>query len=472
MSSDIAAVILAAGKGTRMRSELPKVLHCILGRPLIHFPVRLAIELRAARTVVVVGHGRAAVEQAVSEILPDARFAVQEVQRGTADAVSVAAEATLGSRDVLILSGDVPGLQVATVQAMVSARTQANSPLAVLGFEPGDATGYGRMELDDRGRLMGIVEHRDASPEQREIRVCNAGIYLVDRDFLFGALSRVTDSNSQGELYLTDIASMAAEAGQAAAVVITSPEEVEGVNDRAQLAAISARIQAARNAELMRSGVTMLAPERTWVELDATVAPDAVLHPDVMLRGSTQVGSGATIGQGCHLTDSSVAAHATLLPYCVLSEAVVGEGAAVGPFAHLRPGTELSENTKVGNFVETKKAKLGPGSKASHLTYLGDCTLGAEVNVGAGTITCNYDGVSKHQTRVGDRVFIGSNTAIVAPVTIGEEAVIGAGTTVTKNVPAGALALSRAPQTDVEGWASRRGPHARKKAQKKRQKED
>lgn len=467
MTSDIAAIILAAGKGTRMRSELPKVLHRILGRPLVHFPVLLARELGASRTVVVVGHGREAVEESVRSVAPDARFATQTVQRGTGHAVSVAAEATLGMKDVIILSGDVPGLSADTVRAMADARAEAGSPVAVLGFEPPDATGYGRMVTDADGRLLQIVEHRDASAEQRRIGLCNGGIYLADRDFLFDALARVTDDNAQGELYLTDIAAIAAADGAPAAVVVASPEEVEGVNDRAQLATIAARIRTARNDALMRSGVTMLAPERSWIELDVEIEPDAVLHPDVMIRGRSRVMAGATIGQGSVMTDSTVRSGATLLPYCVLTEAEVGERANVGPFAHLRPGTRLMERTKVGNFVETKKALLGPGSKASHLTYLGDCELGRDVNIGAGTITCNYDGVGKHRTVIGDRVFVGSNTEIVAPVTIGEEAVIGAGTTVTRDVAAGALALSRAAQTEVPGWALRRGPVARKRAKTK-----
>jgi bifunctional UDP-N-acetylglucosamine pyrophosphorylase/glucosamine-1-phosphate N-acetyltransferase len=450
-----------------MRSNQPKVLHPLLGRPLVHFPVVLAQSLGIPRIVVVVGHGREAVEASVRTIASDAHFAVQAQQRGTADAVLSAEEATRGYQDVLILSGDVPGLRSDTIQAMAAARTQAQSPLALLTFVAEDPTGYGRAITNEAGRLLQIVEHRDANREQRAVQRVNAGIYLVDRAFLFDALSQVGTANAQNEFYLTDIAQIAADRGTPGVILDTPAAEVEGINNRQQLAALTQRHRRDRNETLMLEGVTMLDPDRTWVEHGVTLASDVTLHADVTLRGATSVGTEAVIQQGAVIEDSVIGAHALIKPYCVLSEATVGEHAAVGPFAHLRPGTTLHEHTKVGNFVETKKATLGPGSKASHLTYLGDCELGQDVNIGAGTITCNYDGVDKHRTVIEDRVFVGSNTEIVAPARIGAESVIGAGTTVTGDVPPGALAISRSPQKNVKGWALRAGPVQRKKMKKK-----
>ena len=460
MLNRTAAVIMAAGQGTRMKSSLPKVLHKVLGRPLVLFPVSLARTAGVDRVVVVVGHAREAVEAVVRTGDPEARFAVQVQQRGTADAVKAAQDAVGDADEVLILSGDVPALRLETLKRLEAARDGV--PLALLAFETDDATGYGRVACQG-DRVQRIVEHKDCTPEPRELSLCNAGIYLVNRAFLFDVLSRVNDDNAQGELYLTDIAHLAAEAGQAGRVVTVSEQEVLGVNDRSQLAEIGARIRHERNLALMKSGVTMHDPQRTWVEMDVEVAPDVELHADVTLRGRTTIGRGTEIRQGAVLEDATVGEDVLVKPYCVVSESRLDNGVAVGPFAHLRPGTVLSENAKVGNFVETKKAFLGRGSKASHLTYLGDCELGENVNIGAGTITCNYDGVNKHKTIIGDRVFVGSNTAIVAPAVLGEESVIAAGTTITKDVPPGALALSRAPQKIIEGWALKAGPVVRKR---------
>ncbi|MBT9560022.1 MAG: bifunctional UDP-N-acetylglucosamine diphosphorylase/glucosamine-1-phosphate N-acetyltransferase GlmU [Myxococcales bacterium] len=469
--STTVAVILAAGQGTRMRSALPKVLHEVLGRPLVHFPVLAALEAGVSRVVVVVGHGRDQVEASVRSVAPDAIFAVQSEQRGTADAVKAAVAHFGDARRVLILSGDVPGPTSATIAALLAAPGPGTSasPLTVVGFTAADPTGYGRLVTNADGGLLAIVEHKDAAKAGRtdilaETR-CNAGIYLVERDLLSETLTRVAGDNAQGELYLTDVARFAAEAGRPGRVYLAGDAaEVEGVNDRAQLAQADARLRRRRNLELMRAGVTLLDPERIRVGFDVTVEADVVLGPDVTLTGRSTVASGASIGQGTVVKDSRIAGGAEILPYCVLDDADVGPRATVGPFAHLRPGTRLLEKAKVGNFVETKKTTLGRGAKASHLTYLGDCDVGEDSNIGAGTITCNYDGVNKHRTRIGARVFVGSNTELVAPCTLGDESVVGAGTTVTADVPAGALALSRAPQVNLDGWAARRGPFARKRA--------
>jgi len=458
-----AAVILAAGAGTRMKSTRPKVLFEILDRPLVHFPVLLAQRLGLMQTVVVVGHGRTAVEESVAAIAPDARFALQAEQRGTGHAVMAAESATTDAQSVLILSGDVPSLTDATVAAMVSARERTGAPMSMLTFEAPDPTGYGRVVVDEDGRVEQIVEHRDCTETQREITTVNAGVYLADRAALYGALARVGTANDQGEYYLTDVCAILAGDGAAPVAVDVAPDEVEGINDRAQLAELAERVRMARNTQLMRDGVTMLDPQRTWVGFDVALEPDVTLHSGATLRGTCSVGAGTVISEGCVLTDAVVGADALIKPYCVIAEARIGNKTAVGPFAHLRPGTVLGEKAKIGNFVETKKAIVGDGSKASHLTYLGDCELGRDVNIGAGTITCNYDGVGKHQTIIEDRVFVGSNTEIVAPARLGEESVVAAGTTVTADVPAYALVVSRVRQHVVEAWARRRGPVARKR---------
>ncbi len=462
---DTVVVVLAAGQGTRMRSELPKVVHEVLGRPLVHYSLVAAREAGAERPpVVVVGHGRDKVEASVRALWPEAQFAVQLEQRGTADAVASARPFFGDARRVLILSGDVPGPTPGVLRRLVDSLDETGAPLAVVGFTPPDATGYGRCVHGAGGEFLRIVEHKDAVraglDDVLAERRCNAGIYLADRELLERTLERVEANNAQGELYLTDIVRFAE--GRAQLVLVKDPGEVEGVNDRSQLAQAEAHARAGRNAALMRHGVTFVDPSRTSVGWDAVLDNDVVLEADVVIRGRTRINRGARIGQGSVLTDAVVRMGAELLPYCVVTEAEVGEEATVGPFAHLRPGSVLGRKAKVGNFVETKKARLADGAKANHLTYLGDCTIGRDTNVGAGTITSNYDGVDKHQTVIGDRVFIGSNTEIVAPCRIGDEAVVGAGTTVTGDVPSGSLALSRAPQVNVEGWATRKGPWVRK----------
>ncbi len=454
-----AAVILAAGRGTRMKSDLPKVLHPLLGRPLVGFPVALAQRLSLQHIVVVTGYRREAVEAAVTAQAPNARFALQAEQLGTGHAVLMAESATEGADLVLVLYGDVPTLSDATVEAM--AKALGDAPFTMLAFEADDPTGYGRVETTG-DRVTAIVEHKDCTEAQRAITLVNAGVYLARRAFLYDALRSVGSANAAGEYYLTDIATIAHAAGTPGVVLTVSANEVVGVNDRAQLADLETRMRGERNRDLMRSGVTMIDPARTRVGLDCTLAEDVTLHPDVTLSAAT-IGRGATIGQGAVLTRATVGEGAVVLPYCVVTDSTLGPNTQIGPFTHVRPGTVLHERAKLGNFVETKKTTLGEGSKANHLTYLGDCTIGEAVNVGAGTITCNYDGVNKHQTEIRDRAFIGSNTEIVAPAVIGEDALVGAGTTVTRDVPDGALAVSRAPQKNIEGWSLRHGPTARRR---------
>ena len=457
MSTSLAAVLLSAGKGTRMKSERAKVLHPLLGMPLAAYPLRRALALGADPVVVVVGHQAASVEAELSAHFPEAplRFALQAEQKGTGHAVLAAREALSGfSGRVLILYGDTPLLREASLRELLAAHDAAGGPLALLSFEAADPTGYGRV-VREGGRITTIVEQKDTTPEQARITECNAGVYSVDSAFLWEALSQLTPNNAQGEYYLTDLVAMAAARGPVAGVTLPI-EDTAGVNDRVDLARCGKVLQARINTHWMREGVSFTDPGATWVAETARLSPDVELGPQVSIGPGCELGRGVKVELGCVLTDSVVGEGCHLKPYSVLEGARLAEDCHIGPFARLRPGTELSPEVHVGNFVETKKARIGRGSKAGHLAYLGDARIGAGVNVGAGTITCNYDGVNKHETVLGDGVFIGSDSQLVAPVSVGDGAYVGAGSTITKNVPAGSLALSRAPQEVREGWAERR----------------
>ena len=463
MSADQAqapiVIILAAGLGTRMKSDTAKVLHRVAGRPLVFWPVEVARSFGARRIVVVLGHQLEAVQAQL-----DARFgagavqvARQERQLGTGDAVRQALPALAGEPDgagVLILYGDVPLLGRETCARLFEARGRA--PLALVGTRPANPHGYGRL-VRDGARLARIVEDKDASPEVRAIGEVNAGIYLVTLGFLRATMASLTTQNAQGELYLTDLVARAAGEGADVPTVDAPFDEVAGVNDRADLARMEALARARLAAAWMKAGVTMLSPETTVIDADvAAIGRDTELGVGVHLRGATRLGARVKVDAGCVLTDAVVDDDAVLKPYCVLTQARVGARAQVGPFAHCRPGTELGEDVHLGNFVETKKARLGKGSKANHLSYLGDAEIGAKVNVGAGTITCNYDGVHKFVTTIEDGVFVGSDTQLVAPVRVGKGAYIASGTTVTDDVPPGALALSRVKQVNKEGWVEKK----------------
>jgi bifunctional UDP-N-acetylglucosamine pyrophosphorylase / glucosamine-1-phosphate N-acetyltransferase len=456
----IAAVVLAAGKGTRMKSDKAKVLHEASGRPIGFFPIRAALALDASPVVVVVGHQAERVEQELSRLFAGAplRFAVQAEQLGTGHAVLCAEQALRGFEgSVLILAGDVPLIRAETLQKLVGASQGAD--LALLTFRARQPKGYGRVVRKPDGAVARIVEEKDASAEERKIDEVNASIYLAGADFLFRALHGLGRGNAQSEYYLTDIVAK----GRAVAVE-AEEAEVSGVNDRAELAASAARLRERRNAQLMKDGVTLIDPAVTYVDEGVEVGPDTVLEPLVWLRGKTRVGRGARIGQGCVIVDTEIADGAQILPYSHLTESRVGADATVGPFARLRPGAQLAEQAHVGNFVELKKTVLGKGSKANHLTYLGDTVVGEGCNIGAGTITCNYDGKSKHLTTIEDGAFIGSDTQLVAPVTVHKDAYVGTGTTVREDVPAGALAVSAGKQRNIEGWVAKKAP--RKPARK------
>jgi bifunctional UDP-N-acetylglucosamine pyrophosphorylase/glucosamine-1-phosphate N-acetyltransferase len=449
-------VILAAGQGTRMKSTTAKVLHPLLGQPLVCFPVDRARRLGARKIVVVLGHQHEAVRAAL-----DARFgaaavevALQLEQLGTAHAVLSAMPLLHDAKGpVVILYGDVPLLTDETLDRLCGAWPPGG--LAIVTARPRDPHGYGRVVRGPSGAPTRVVEEKDATPAERTLGEVNAGIYCIDAALLREALARVGRTNVQREFYLTDLIELAA--GRATVAVVEAPaEEVAGVNDRAQLADCEAILRRRVARTLALDGVTLRDPERVIVELPVEVGADSELGPGVELRGRTRVGARCRIEAGSILTDAVLADGVHVKPYCVLTDCTVGAGAVLGPFAHLRPGSQLAEGVHVGNFVETKQTRLGTGSKANHLTYLGDAEIGAGVNVGAGTITCNYDGVAKHRTIIEDGAFIGSDTQLVAPVRIGAGAYVGAGTTVTEDVPPGALALTRPAQTTVADYAARK----------------
>ncbi len=453
--NDLACLILAAGKGTRMYSARAKMLHPLLGVPLVSYPVERALELRASPIVAVLGFQRAEVEKALVARHGQGTVTVveQAEQKGTGHAVRLALAALRRwEGTVLILYGDVPLLSRETLTALVK-RSRKAGTLAILTAELADPHGYGRVMRDSRGCVAGVVEEKDASEEQRRGSEVNAGIYAAPAAFLRQATARLSPRNAQGELYLTDIIAKAASSIGVVSVTV-SAEEMAGVNDRQQLIAVE-KILCRRIVGHFGKHATFRDPETVLVEASVVIDQDAEIGRNVVLRGRTRIGAGARIDDGCILTDTEVGAGAILQPYTVATQSCIGPGAKVGPFAHLRPGTELGPEVHVGNFVETKKTRLGRGSKANHLTYLGDTIIGERVNVGAGTITCNYNGYEKRQTIIEDGAFIGSDTQLVAPVRVGKRAVVAAGATITEDIRDGALAITRAPLTQVDGYADR-----------------
>ncbi|MGY6636227.1 MAG: bifunctional UDP-N-acetylglucosamine diphosphorylase/glucosamine-1-phosphate N-acetyltransferase GlmU [Erythrobacter sp.] len=437
-TSPVAAIILAAGKGTRMKSDTHKVLHKIAGRSMLDHVLASVAELSPERLAVVVGAGREQIEAALGG---RAETCVQEPQLGTGHAVQQAESALAGfSGDVLVLYGDVPFVSAETMRAMLARLHEADQPAAVvLAFEPDDALAYGRVIADDDGRIARMVEYKDANEAERACRLCNSGLIAARAADLFALLVRVGNDNAQGEYYLPDIVNIAIGDGRVCAVVVTeNPDEVAGINSRAELAAAESRWQAARRLQAMEEGATLIAPETVFFSHDTVLGRDVTIEPNVFFGPGVSVADGVLIRAYSHIEGARLAS-----------------GVKVGPFARLRPGAVLEEGSFVGNFVEVKNATLHQGAKASHLTYLGDATIGAGANIGAGTITCNYDGYFKYKTVIGERAFIGSNSALVAPVSIGADAIVAAGSTVSRDVAPGELRMVRAEQLVKPGWADR-----------------
>ena len=446
---NLAVVILAAGKGTRMKSDLPKVLHPIAGRPMVQHVVDAAGALDPDNTVLIYGHGGDAVRQAVTG--SRLQWAEQTEQLGTGHAVAQALP-HLEEDVVLVLYGDVPLIQPQTLRDFV-ARVDDQS-LALMTLTLDDPSGYGRVIRDADGKVRRVVEQKDASDDEKAVREINTGILACTRRFLNDSLPRLSNSNAQGEYYLTDLIAMAVDAGME--VVTEQPGhawEVDGVNDRVQLARLERVYQRVRAEALMRAGVTLLDPDRLDIRGNLECGQDVTLDINTVLVGDVVIGDRVTVGPNCLIRNARIGSGTHIEANSVVDGAVVGEDCQVGPFARLRPGTELAARAKVGNFVETKKAYVGEGSKVNHLTYIGDSRIGKGVNVGAGTITCNYDGVNKFQTVMKDGAFIGSNSSLVAPVTIGENATVGAGSVVTKDVPDQGLAVARGQQRNIQNWS-------------------
>lgn len=452
-----ASLILAAGKGTRMKSDVPKVLHPVAGRPMISWVLDAAARAGSDDRILVYGHGADQVIDYLGESHPDVRTALQQRLDGTASAV-MAARALLESRqgDVLILCGDTPLLDADLLRSFMDAHCQSQATLSVLSAHLDDPAAYGRVLRDERGRFCGIVEARDASAEQLAIGEINAGVYLVDCQFLLQALDQVDNRNAQGEYYLTDIVPMALERGLGVqALDMADADSILGVNSRADLARVS-RVAYQRTARrLMDAGVSFIDPQNVYIEADVQVGADSLIYPGVCLEGSTRIGRNCLIRSNCTVVDSELGDDCELRDGSFVQGARLENRVSVGPWAHLRRGTLLEDDVKIGNFVETKKARVGKGSKASHLSYLGDAELGTGVNIGCGTITCNYDGFGKHRTIIEDDVFVGSDTQLVAPVRLGAGTMVAAGTTVTRDVPANALVISRVEQKTVDNWAQR-----------------
>jgi bifunctional UDP-N-acetylglucosamine pyrophosphorylase/glucosamine-1-phosphate N-acetyltransferase len=457
---EVTVVCLAAGEGTRMRSSTPKVLHEIGGRTLLGHALAAARALDPAHLVVVVRHPHDRVAAHVTQVDPAAVVADQDEVRGTGRALECGLAALPDSVDgvVVVTMGDVPLLGTQTLRELVGAHAAEANAVTVMTAVLSDPTGYGRILRDDAGAVSGIVEHKDATDAQRAVDEINSGVYVFDAGLLRSALPEVGTDNTQGEKYLTDVVGIARDRGlRVGAHRVADVWQTEGVNDRVQMARLGAELNRRLLERWMRAGVTVVDPSSTWVDVTVTLEPDVTLLPGTQLHGSTSVAEGATVGPDTTLRDVAVGAGATVVRTHG-SGAEVGAGASVGPFAFLRPGTVLDEAAKVGTFVETKNARLGPGAKVPHLSYVGDATIGEGTNIGAGTITANYDGVTKHRTTVGRHCKTGCDNVFVAPVEIGDGAMTGAGTVVRSDVPPGALTVSAGAQRDIEGWVLRKRP--------------
>jgi bifunctional UDP-N-acetylglucosamine pyrophosphorylase / glucosamine-1-phosphate N-acetyltransferase len=463
---DVHVVILAAGKGTRMKSALPKVLHRVAGRPMIEHVLASSAALSPRSTTVVIGHQAETLERALAA-RTGVGFVIQEPQLGTAHALSMTEGALTGATGTLVLlSGDVPLLKRETLATLVDRHVESGAAATVVTALVDQPRGYGRIVRDGE-QIARIVEDKDATPAEKEIREINSGIYAFALAGLFDAVRGIAAENAQHEYYLPDLVAIFRRQGRVVeTVTVSNPDEIRGINSRAELAAVSRIVRDDTVAELMAAGVTIEDPATTYVDLGVTVGMDTIVHPGVSLEGRTTVGGGCEIHSGARIVDSQIGDRVTILDHCLISNSRIGDRATVGPFAHLRNEADVRGGSKVGNFVELKHTVLGAGSKAAHLAYLGDATIGERVNIGAGTITCNYDGVRKHQTIIEDEAFVGSDSQLIAPVTIGAGAYVGTGTTVRTSVPPGALAVSAGKQRNIEGWVSEKKARPKVRSEK------
>jgi bifunctional UDP-N-acetylglucosamine pyrophosphorylase/glucosamine-1-phosphate N-acetyltransferase len=478
MPMDVHVVVLAAGKGTRMKSAQPKVLHRVAGLPMIDYVLATSAALAPRTTTVVVGHQADALRQALAAY-PNVAVVPQEPQLGTGHALLQTEPALQGATGTLVLlSGDVPLLTIATLRTLVAHHIASKAAATILTAVVDDPTGYGRIIRSDAAgarsdaagarsgaageQLTRIVEEKDASAAEREIREINSGIYAFALDSLFGALREIGTENALREYYLPDLVTIYRRHGSTvSSVTVPNPDEIRGINSRSDLATVSCIMRHQKATELMAAGVTIEDPATAYIDRDVTVGADTVLHPNVSLEGTTTIGAGCEIHSGARIVNCQIGDGAIVLNHSVLAGARVGNGARIGPFAHLRKDADVRDRARVGNFVELKNTVLGAGSKSMHLAYLGDARIGEGVNVGAGTITCNYDGERKQQTVIRDGAFIGSDSQLIAPVTIGERAYIGSGSTIRENVPAGALAVSAGKQRNIDNWVADRKKRAK-----------
>jgi bifunctional UDP-N-acetylglucosamine pyrophosphorylase/glucosamine-1-phosphate N-acetyltransferase len=449
-------LIMAAGKGTRMVSNRAKVLHTLCGAPMLRLIYRAAAGLEPEGVCIVVGHDAERVRTAMAGL--PVQFVLQSEQLGTGHALMIARpEFETCSGDVLVLSGDTPRLKSGTLQRLVEHHRASGAAATLLSAVTDNPHAYGRILRHSSGSLEAIVEEKDASPDQRQIKEINAGFYCFQIPPLLGALAQITNRNAQGEYYLTDLVEIERRQGhQVEALLHPDFEELRGINTRQELAEVAKALRLEKNRELMAAGVTLIDPDHTYIDLDVTIQKDVTIYPMVTLQGNTRIEEGSVIHSGTRIVDSVIGPEVEILDSCLLSECEIGRGTTVGPCAHLRGHAVVGANCRVGNFVEIKKSTLGDGAKAAHLAYLGDATIGRKVNVGAGVITCNYDGVHKHATIIEDEAFVGTDSQLVAPVRIGRGAYVAAGSCITEDVPPGALGIARSRQTTKEDWARRR----------------
>ena len=459
---DVAAIILAAGLGKRMKSDTPKVLHPVAGRPMLFYPVQVIKSLGLKKAIIIVGHKAEKVMEILDSELrtpnSELKFVKQEPQLGTGHAVLCAENVLKAWKgDILILSGDVPLITKQTILGLLDLHAKKKAAISFISTVIADPSGYGRVLRDENNSVKRIVEDKDSSIEEKAINEINTGIYCINAQFLFSGLKNIKRENAQGEYYLPDLIEMAAKAKQKVACLThINPAEVMGINNRIELAQANGVMRERINNELMLSGVSLIDPETTYIHYGVKIGKDTTIYPNVFLEGNTNIGKGCLIEQGCMIQNSHIGDGSKIKSNSVIESSEIGGQVSIGPFARIRPDSTIGDGARIGNFVEVKKSRIGRGTKANHLSYLGDAIIGKDVNIGAGTITCNYDGVKKHQTIIEDGAFIGSDTQLIAPVKVGKNAYIGSGSTITKNVPPGSLALSRIEQRVVEGWALKR----------------